>query len=154
MVLGVRTYVVRVVWCTYKWVNSVTGAVLFLLSCLSPLDSLQVDTIGQPLSELLHPDDLPQAEQSLESLFAGNEGEVRGDFLTRMRTTLSTAVRSSSKIQYKVRLPTLTKDPTMTVPSQYYAVLIKCPIRWDSVSNRLFVFTAECVCYLPNEDSE
>lgn len=95
-----------------KWVGNATAAVLLVFTII--VRYLQVDTIGQPLSELLHPEDMSQAAQSLESLFAtreggaGDEGGALGDFITRMRTTLSTAVRSSSKIQYKVSLPSRT----------------------------------------------
>lgn len=93
---------------------------------LPPLCSLQVDTIGQPLSELLHPDDLHEAEQQLESLFAASEGGAQGDFITRMRTTLSTAVRSSSKIQYKVSLPAFGGELLQMMQNNLHTLQLIC----------------------------
>ena len=67
----------------------------------------QVDTIGQAFTELIHPQDCDQVESIVQAVFREaqtpklEEGQNK-NFVVRMRTTLSTAVRSQSKIQYKV----------------------------------------------------
>jgi hypothetical protein len=63
-----------------------------------------VDTIGQQLDELIHPDDYPTARDSLMSVFSEEQGSNKKvNFVAGMKTTLSTSIRSATKIQYKVR---------------------------------------------------
>ena len=63
-----------------------------------------MDTIGQQLDDLVHPDDYDTARDSLMSVFTEGQGSNKKvNFVAGMKTTLSTSIRSASKIQYKVR---------------------------------------------------
>ena len=68
---------------------------LVLWSCLS-----QADVIGQPFGEMIHPAD----RRDLEACGGCCEqGDTRGMFVVRLRTSMAPALRSEARMEYKVR---------------------------------------------------
>ena len=68
---------------------------------------MQVDVIGVPFKELLHPDD----QTDLKGLLAISPDELiqshmnkKGMFVLKIRTIVSATIKSESRIQYKERM--------------------------------------------------
>ena len=65
--------------------------------CISVL--VQADVIGQSFCEILHPEDRRDLMKGCQECC---HGETKGMFVVRMRTSMAPALRSESRMEYKV----------------------------------------------------
>ena len=65
--------------------------------------SLKVDVVGNPITELIHPDDVQQLRELLDVNVLSMLHSKQHMFVVRMKCNLSSYTKSS-KIHYKVRI--------------------------------------------------